>query len=86
MRNTSTDGDFFSLVTVWDCGIDGVETGLSSLSHTWRECCYLLLFPTELPESTEMDGRITSRPRRIEEGGQKRGKKKNSVNSKISSI
>lgn len=34
MRNTSTDGDYLSLVTVWDCGIDGVETDLSlCLTH-----------------------------------------------------
>ena len=34
MRNTSTDGDYLSLITVWDCGIDGVETDLSlCLAH-----------------------------------------------------
>lgn len=34
MRNTSTDGDYLSLITVWDCGIDGVETDLSlCLTH-----------------------------------------------------
>lgn len=40
MRNTSTDGGEQLLGAVWDCGIDGVETDLLSLSGApRRRCC-----------------------------------------------
>lgn len=64
MRNTSTDGDYLSLVTVWDCGIDGVETDLSlCLTHGASAAA----IPTEHWEAIEINGMNTREGARKEE-------------------
>ena len=56
MRNTSTDGDYLLLITVWDCGIDGVETDLSlCLTHGASAAA----IPTEHWEAIEINGMNT---------------------------
>lgn len=56
MRNTSTDGDDLSLITVWDCGIDGVETDLSlCLTHGASAAA----IPTVQREAIEINGMNT---------------------------
>lgn len=56
MRNTSTDGDYLSLITVWDCGIDGVETDLSlCLTHGASAAA----IPTVQREAIEINGMET---------------------------
>lgn len=66
MRNTSTDGDYLSLITVWDCGIDGVETDLSlCLTHGASAAA----IPTVQWEAIEINGMNTRK-------GAKKKKKK----------
>lgn len=56
MRNTSTDGDYLSLIAVWDCGTDGVETDLSlCLTHGASAAA----IPTVQWEAIEIDGTNT---------------------------
>lgn len=56
MRNTSTDGDYLSLIAVWDCGIDGVETDLSlCLTHGASAAA----IPTEHRGAIEINGMNT---------------------------
>lgn len=58
MRNTSTDGDYLSLVTVWDCGIDGVEADLSlCLTHGASAAA----FPTVHWGAIEINGMKTKK-------------------------
>lgn len=56
LRDTSTDGEYLSLVTVWDCGIDGVETDLSlCLAHGASAAA----IPTVQQEAIEINGMNT---------------------------
>ena len=65
MRNTSTDGDYLSLITVWDCGIDGVETDLSlCLTHGASAAA----IPTEHRGAIEING-MKKKSEREEKGG-----------------
>ena len=64
MRDTSTDGDYLSLITVWDCGIDGVETDLSlCLTHGASAAA----IPTVQREAIEINGMNTRKGARKEE-------------------
>lgn len=70
MRNTSTDGDDLSLITVWDCGIDGVETDLSlCLTHGASAAA----IPTVQREAIEINGMNTRKGAKKKEE-RKRGK------------
>lgn len=70
MRNTSTDGDDLSLITVWDCGIDGVETDLSlCLTHGASAAA----IPTVHWEAIEINGMNTRKGRKRKKKG-KEGK------------
>lgn len=74
MKNTSTDGDYLSLITVWDCGIDGVETDLSlCLTHGASAAA----IPTVHWESIEINGMNTRKEwRGKRKEGRGRGGKK----------
>lgn len=65
MRNTSTDGDYLSLITVWDCGIDGVETDLSlCLTHGASAAA----IPTVQWEAIEINGMNTRKGAKKKKG------------------
>lgn len=91
MRNTSTDGDYLSLITVWDCGIDGVETDLSlCLTHGASAAA----IPTEHWEAIEINGMNTREGVKKKKGKEekcvfafkKREKKNTYTHTKISGI
>lgn len=90
MRNTSTDGDDLSLITVWDCGIDGVETDLSlCLTHGASAAA----IPTVQREAIEINGMNTRKGAKKKKKGKEgkcvfalKKKKKKNNNTEISSI
>lgn len=68
MRNTSTDGDYLSLIAVWDCGTDGVETDLSlCLTHGASAAA----IPTVQREAIEMRWHEYKKKEREKKGKQK---------------
>lgn len=77
MRNTSTDGDYLSLIAVWDCGIDGVETDLSlCLTHGASAAA----IPTVQWEAIEINGTSTRKGAKQKKGNEG-GKKISSIHS-----
>lgn len=76
MRNTSTDGDYLSLITVWDCGIDGVETDLSlCLTHGASAAA----IPTVQWEAIEINGMNTRKGAKKKKKRRRRKEKRKNV-------